>query len=376
MIRSVLVGLLLLFALVGGASAQGCSSYPNTLTNGTNADATQVMANFNYVANCVNSISTNIGTTNSTISNCALAASVISNNLTVALKANNGSDPSTSNPCIVSFRDSSAPAGDYIVASVTSATSIVLNSGSSLGASSGVAFRIWVELMYNGTTAVLAVSLQSTPTAIFALTEESLRSSTACNACTNATSAGTFFSTAALTSAPFRILGYLEWGNGLTTAGNWVTGPTKIQLFGPGINKPGEVVQTVVAIGVGTGSNSSLTPVNVTGGNVSIALTSAANLVKYSFFGQASVSAGGAGTNSQALVGIVRGATALTASALVGVVSGSGTNYQSEASATLTGYDKPNSVSSLTYGAQISNPNNNAAASFTKINISVDEIQG
>jgi hypothetical protein len=35
------------------AFAQSCS-IPNTLTNGTNADATQVMANFNALLNCVN----------------------------------------------------------------------------------------------------------------------------------------------------------------------------------------------------------------------------------------------------------------------------------------------------------------------------------
>src|SRR5690349_9387130 len=34
----------------GTAAAQTCASYPNTLTNGAVADATQVMANFNCAA--------------------------------------------------------------------------------------------------------------------------------------------------------------------------------------------------------------------------------------------------------------------------------------------------------------------------------------
>ena len=34
-------------AIAGTAGAQTCTAYPNTLTNGTTADATQVMANFN-----------------------------------------------------------------------------------------------------------------------------------------------------------------------------------------------------------------------------------------------------------------------------------------------------------------------------------------
>ena len=54
MIRSVAAGLLFWFAIVSSASAQTCS-VPNTLTNGTNADATQVMANFNALLTCVNS---------------------------------------------------------------------------------------------------------------------------------------------------------------------------------------------------------------------------------------------------------------------------------------------------------------------------------
>lgn len=52
---SVIFGTLFALWLCGGAaSAQTCSPYPNNLTNGQPADATQVMANFNSVLNCVN----------------------------------------------------------------------------------------------------------------------------------------------------------------------------------------------------------------------------------------------------------------------------------------------------------------------------------
>lgn len=46
----------LLFPVAAHASLP-CSAYPNTLTNGTLADANQVMANFNTILNCVNSLS-------------------------------------------------------------------------------------------------------------------------------------------------------------------------------------------------------------------------------------------------------------------------------------------------------------------------------
>jgi hypothetical protein len=54
MIRVILAAFLYLFVAVSGASALNCAAYPNTLTNGTNADATQVMANFNSILNCAN----------------------------------------------------------------------------------------------------------------------------------------------------------------------------------------------------------------------------------------------------------------------------------------------------------------------------------
>ena len=55
MIAAVLLGLLF---TTGEATAQPCPTGGlTTLTNGSNADATQVMGNFTYVANCVNNFS-------------------------------------------------------------------------------------------------------------------------------------------------------------------------------------------------------------------------------------------------------------------------------------------------------------------------------
>jgi hypothetical protein len=54
MIRRVLAGFLVSLALVCSAAAQNCPGYPNNLTNGTNADASAVMANFASILNCAN----------------------------------------------------------------------------------------------------------------------------------------------------------------------------------------------------------------------------------------------------------------------------------------------------------------------------------
>ena len=109
-----------LFALALGllivrpALAQNCASYPFTLTNGTTADANQVMANFNAIRNCVNAtvvsnpVPVSQGGTGATIPSAAavnLGVLQISNNLSdvgstaqaatnlgVLSKANNLSD--------------------------------------------------------------------------------------------------------------------------------------------------------------------------------------------------------------------------------------------------------------------------------------------
>ncbi len=56
----VVVGLLHL-AAVGTSLAQTCSTVPNNLTNGTTADATQVMANFNALTACLGNMRGYIG---------------------------------------------------------------------------------------------------------------------------------------------------------------------------------------------------------------------------------------------------------------------------------------------------------------------------
>jgi hypothetical protein len=56
MTRRLLAAFSFLLVLGHGASAQNCATYPNVLANGTNADANQVMANFNLVRDCVNNL--------------------------------------------------------------------------------------------------------------------------------------------------------------------------------------------------------------------------------------------------------------------------------------------------------------------------------
>jgi hypothetical protein len=55
---------------------------------------------------------------------------------------------------------------------------------------------------------------------------------------------------------PFRLIGYIE--NTQATAGTWATGPSVIQPMGPGVRKPGEVIQTALTL-TGTALTGSVT---------------------------------------------------------------------------------------------------------------------
>lgn len=179
-------------------------------------------------------------------SNCTLSASVGSNTLTVALKTNAGADPTAAQPCNINYRNSTISNGSTSAVSQTSALSVnTFAVGASLGSSNNVPFRLWVVVFNNAGTNVLALVNCSTATSVAPLNEGGVATSVAFTA--GATSAGVFYTPNGTTvsAKAFRILGYVEYGSGLATAGSYVSLPTAIQVFGPGIKKPGDIVQDV-----------------------------------------------------------------------------------------------------------------------------------
>src|SRR5688572_8522731 len=71
------------------------------------------------------------------LANLTLTATVSSNALTVALKTQAGSDPSETSPVRIGFRSSTLATGTYSQSTATSARSVVVSSGSTLGHASG-----------------------------------------------------------------------------------------------------------------------------------------------------------------------------------------------------------------------------------------------
>jgi hypothetical protein len=250
--------------------------------------------------------------------NLQLNASVASNILTVAVKGNNGSDPSQTNPVLIPFRDSTIANGGPVWTAVTGALSINTNAaGASLGTKSGsVAFKIWIVAFNNAGTVVLglfhSVSWGSGgPVGLAALHDAGVASTTAISG--SATSSGVFYTPngTTLTGKAFRIIGYVEYASGLTTAGIYASAPSTVQLFGPGIKKPGDVVS--VAFGsTATAVSNATTTMADTGLSATITPSSAANLVLARSMNHEVYNNGsGAGTPLYISVQMLRGATSV-----------------------------------------------------------------
>lgn len=254
------------------------------------------------------------------------------NLLNVAAKTAAGTDATVVNPIVVPFQTVSAgnTTGGRTTRNVTGALSMDTNAiGASLGTSASVPFRIWFALFNNAGTPVLAMQVCSTASAIYPLAEYGVASTVAVGV--GATSAGVWYTPngTTLTNCAFRVIGYCEYTAGLVTPGTYNSDPNSTVLFGPGIKKPGDIVQAVYS----------------TSGSAVITPTSAINLVKYS------AAIGATVTNSSSSITFKRNAVTL-ASQSVGVVSGTAIILQGSASEVVL--DAPASTAAQTYSVAAS----------------------
>lgn len=174
------------------------------------------------------------------------------NVLTVAIKTDDGGDPSDAEPVFIDFRDPTASTGSLVTRKIVAATSIAINDTALLGTVNGIAFRLWCVAFDDGGTVRLAViNCLSTVagagagrdvTAIYPLAGWGIASATLEDNASD--SAQVFYSSGAGVAAkPYATLGYATWEAGLATAGTWSAGPTRKQLFGPGVSLPGQPIQ-------------------------------------------------------------------------------------------------------------------------------------
>ena len=195
------------------------------------------------------------------LQNVALSAGVATNALTISLKTKAGNDPSGSDPCRISFRHPTITTGTYNTRTVSTAKSVVISNGSTLGAITSEFLRLWVialdaESVSAGAGVEIGVyqAFSHADTGLSGILEGSLQSSTAEGGLGGADSAQTLYSTTARASVPIRVLAYVEVQIG--TSGAWSNSPSVVQVMGPGVPHCGQVVRVsekeVAAMSTGT----------------------------------------------------------------------------------------------------------------------------
>lgn len=215
--------------------------------------------------------------------NFGISASTSAGVLTLSIVANNGTAASATTPILIPFRSATATTGVGIPnwAAITATSTLTTVVGASFGAATSTPFRLWIVGFYtNATTVVPAVINCSNSGAIFPLPENGTASSIGITA--TSTLPGVFYSNTTASSAPYRIVGYVDYASGLGTPGTYSSLPTTVQPFGPGIKKPGDIVQ-VVAPNLSTVAPTTLTT-GLTSSVISATITpsSAVNLIRFS----------------------------------------------------------------------------------------------
>lgn len=189
--------------------------------------------------------------------NLSLSASVAASALTIAIKGADGNDPSSTNPVIINFRSATATSGLTSQLTLTSATSLVISSGSTMGFTNAVIGRLWIVGFNDAGTFRLGAVNCLNGTSVFAL-RDGIYSSTAEGGSGGADSAQVIYTGTAVTSKAMTILGYLEATE--ATAGTWDTAPSALQIKTASTALPGDVVQVASTQTGATASGTTVLP--------------------------------------------------------------------------------------------------------------------
>lgn len=233
--------------------------------------------------------------------NLSFTATVAANILTVtALAASSGTTPSAAVPIIFPFRDVTLANGDPVIVNATGSLSIsTFTTAATFGVgSANQPFRLWIAAFNNGGTPVLALINCSSTGAVSCPSEAALQSSTAMGGSSTSTSVFYTPNGTSVSNKAWRLLGYVEYASGLATPGTFNNPPTTVQLFGPGVKKPGDIIQSIYTSALATTSVTSTTaavtnlsgsitpesPVNLVGLNWSQIVGSATNVASNATF--------------------------------------------------------------------------------------------
>lgn len=159
------------------------------------------------------------------IDNVGITATVASSALTIAVKQSDAStNCSAASPCMISMRSSTITSGAFNKRSITSALSLVVSSGSTLGnynATAPTVINTYVYLIDNAGALELAVSSNL-------IDEGNLITTVAEGGAGAADSYEVVYSTTARSNVPIKLIGKIV--SSQVTAGTWATAPSRISL--------------------------------------------------------------------------------------------------------------------------------------------------
>jgi hypothetical protein len=279
--------------------------------------------------------------------NMSLAASVSANALTISMLTGAGGTPSAASPVIIPFRNSTIANGIQQNVLVTGALTFTIASSATMGCTSAVMCRLWIVAICSSglsctgspgtdTVGLCAINVRSGSN-IMSINEASLQTSA------SGTSGGSVAQTyycniSSVTARAVRIVGYVDIQE--VTAGTWATSPTTVQVFGPGVKKPGDIIQSLYSTQASAQTISGSTPTAVTMA-VTFVLSSAANGVHITAAGMLRNLAGtGLGVaqigRSGSLVGSIQSVAASSSSVI-----------------SVNAVEFPNTLASLTYSMYV-----------------------
>lgn len=286
----------------------------------------------------------NVGAAQWHLINGKITESRASDAATFAIKGLDGNDPSATNPVTVIF-------GDGTQRAITAALNITVPATATLGVSTTtlVAFRLWFSLIDDGGTLRLGVRNCSDGTGISGFPGNGIDTSTTIGV--GADNIGVTYTGTGATAKQFVIIGFVDYESGLVDEGLWNAAPTRIQLFGPGMPRPGDSIQTISASTTVETTTTSSTYQNT---NVTKAITlgSKANLVRGYICGV--LRSANAATNG--VVSVHRDSTDL--------VAGFGVSPAIQVGCSAAFIDKPNSTSAITYTAKLKSSDNTNSVYF------------
>lgn len=201
------------------------------------------------------------GLTGYAVPNGKLVAACAGNALTIAIKTAAGNDASPIDPLYVAFRNDPSSGSLLEGRTLTTAASVTIPNGKAFGSFANIGFRIWVVLFDDAEiyrlgaimcSWITTAALGSQIAMMRPLTEYGIADSIVSS---SASSSGFFYTdTSTVSSKPFRIIGFVDFNNGLAGTA-WNVQPDVVQMFGPGMHLPGELVSSLVNMDYFSGPN-------------------------------------------------------------------------------------------------------------------------